>query len=81
MADLEECDFFVHCHLVIFFLLLDKHVSMFSRKGVEEDQVTFLLANHQFIISLEIIIQLEEDFKASNASLWGHILWYFESPF
>ncbi len=58
MTNLEEGDYFINCNLVVFFLLLDKLVSMFSRKGVKENQVTFLFTNGLFIISLEVVIQL-----------------------
>ncbi len=80
MADLEEVDYFDHCHLVVLFLLLNKHVLMFSRKGIEEIQVTFLLGNFQFKIGLEIVIQLGEDLEANVESLWGHIVWLLKSP-
>ncbi len=73
MADLEEVDYFIHCHPVVFLLLLDKHVMMFSRKGIEEDQVMFLLVHCQLIISLEIIIQLEENLVAFFENLQGQI--------
>ncbi len=80
MTDLEKGDYFVHHHLVVFFLLLNELVSMVSRKGIKEDQAAFLITNHQFIVSLEVIIQLEEDLEAILESLRGHIVQLFQSP-
>ncbi len=54
---------------------------MFSRKGIKEDQVMFLLASCQLKISLEVVIQLEEDLKASLESLWGHIVFILRALF
>ncbi len=75
MTDLEESDYFVHRHFVVIFLLLNKPVTMISRKGVKENQVTFPFAYSQFKISLEVIVQLEENLEARLKSLWGHIVW------
>ncbi len=73
MTDLEEGDYFVHLHPVVIVLLPNKLVSMVSRKGVKADQVMFLFTDCQLKISLEVIIQLEENLKANLESLWGHI--------
>ncbi len=53
---------------------------MVSRKGVKESQMTFLITDCQFIVSLEVIIQLEEDLKVSLEGLWGHIVWLLQIP-
>ncbi len=74
MTDLEEGDYFIHPHPVIIFLLLNNLVSMVSRKGSKENQVMFFFTNCQFIISLEVIIHLEANLKASLESLQGHIV-------
>ncbi len=79
MTDLEESNNFIHRHLVVILLLLNKPVTMFSRKGVKENQVTFPFAYSQFKISLEVIIQLEEDLEACLESLRGHIVWLLQS--
>ncbi len=75
MTDLEEVDYFVHCHLVVIFLLLNKLITMVSREGVKENQVMFLFAYCQLIISLEVLVQLEENLEACLESLQGHIVW------
>ncbi len=74
MTDLEEGNYLIHCHFVVLFLLLNKLVSMFIGKGVKEDQVTFLLANGEFIISLEVVVQFEEDLEARSEGLWNHVV-------
>ncbi len=63
MTVLEEVHELVHHHLVILFLLLDKHIKMFSRQGIEKADGFFLFSNHKFIISLEVITQLEENLE------------------
>ncbi len=70
----EEFHKFIHCHLVVLFLLLHKHVMMFSRDGIGEKDSPFLFPNDWLIISLEVILQLYEDLKASLYSLWGYII-------
>ncbi len=57
------------------FLLLDKHIAMFCRECIEEKEGLLLLPNCEFIISLEVTLELEEEIKASFASLLGHIIW------
>ncbi len=80
MTDLEEEDYFILHHLVVFFLLLNKLVLMVSRKGIKENQVMFLFPICQFITSLEVVIKLEEDLKMSFESLQGHIIWFLQGP-
>jgi len=77
MTDLEEGDYFIHCHLVVIFLLLHKLVTMVSRESVKENQVTFPFAYSQLIVSLEVIVQLEDNLEARLESLWGHIVQLF----
>ncbi len=78
MTDLKEVDYFIHHYLVIFFLLLNKLVSLVCRKGVKENQVALLFTNGQFMVSLEVVIQLEEE--ASFESLQGHFVWLLQGP-
>ncbi len=70
MTDLEEGDYFIHRHLVVLFLLLNKLVTTV----IKENQVTFLFTYSQLIISLEVIVQLEETLEARLKSLRGHIV-------
>ncbi len=71
MTDLEEFHKFIHQHLVVLFLLLDKHVMMFSREIITtiETKGLTLRSSCQLIISLEVLIQLEEDLEGSLESL------------
>ncbi len=79
MTDLKEGDYFIHRHLVVLFLLLNKLVTMVSRESVKENQVTFLFAYSQLIVSLEVIVQLEENLEASLKA-FGVTLSGFFSP-
>ncbi len=74
MTDLEESNYFIHRHPVVIFLLLNKLVKMVSGKGVKENQVTFPFAYSQFKISLEVIVQLEENLEARLENIRGHIV-------
>ncbi len=46
----------IHCHLVVLLLLLNKHVSMVSREGVEDKEFLLLVPNSQFIVILEVVL-------------------------
>ncbi len=59
MADLEEVDYFIHCHLVIILLLLDKHVSMFREKVLKMIKWCFFLP----IVKSKSVLRLSYNLK------------------
>ncbi len=46
MTDLEEVYKLVHYHLVVLFLLVDKHDMILSREGIEKEKDFLLLSYH-----------------------------------
>ncbi len=46
---------------------------MVSKEGIEEQKGLLIFSNFQFIISIEGVVQIEENLKASPESLLGHI--------
>ncbi len=65
MTDLEEFYKVINHHFVVLILLLNKHITMISRGSIEEKQGFLLFSNYQLKISLEVVVQFEENFKAS----------------
>ncbi len=65
MTDLEEFYKVINHHFVVLILLLNKPITMISRGSIEEKQGFLLFSNYQLKISLEVVVQFEENFKAS----------------
>ncbi len=68
----------INCHFVILFLSLNKDILMISWKGIKEKEVLFIFPHCKFVISLKVIIKLEEDLKTCLENFWGHIICFLD---
>ncbi len=61
MIDPKELKKIIQIQIIMVLCLLqDKHTTMFSRKGIEENETLFLVPNCWFIISIEFVVKLKE---------------------